>query len=463
MDIEIYDLEPDPREVSSLNANDDIYLTITIGNAQIGVSKVFQDGELIAKGNLSEKTYLGNSANLNENTLKIETDILDVNTSTNTCVFTTTITNQDNEVLYTKTDKGDAPENGIAVFLGNYLFGVLLLFMMLAVPSQFAYAQGDNEVTFDELETPSSPGFILLDDAPASIERPTTPQGFGASLLGFFQGTGGAIETAPYWLANHPNLTAEDFYKKHNLTILQHLSFSAATVRSDSSQYVSGGIRTRLYQKYSDDGLMALDAKKQEIESLMLNIDFVRAAQLQGTEDPEELKELKKIENQLEELDGLRGEYQELLLKPVFTLDVAGAVGAGSMSKSYKDMSLSRWAIWVSLNYRPKGNDFYFTVLGRYLNNQEFEGYSDNSTLVDIGTRLNYDVKKFSASLEYLHRLDLDNSIFDDFRIAAIGSYQINDNFYLTSTFGKNFTDIENIIAMAGINFGFSQKKVNAF
>jgi len=117
----------------------------------------------------------------------------------------------------------------------------------------------------------------------------------------------------------------------------------------------------------------------------------------------------------------------------------------------------------LSFNYRPKGDDFYITALTHYINNEKFEGYLIKADLFDVGARLNYDISNFCVSLEYLQRFNLTKNIGSDYRIAVVGSYAFSDNIYFTTTFGKNFTEVNNIISLAGINFGISQKKVKAF
>src|SRR5690606_17014474 len=126
-----------------------------------------------------------------------ETIVLDVNQFTNMCVITTSFLNQENKVLFTKIDKGESPEGGLAIFLGKYSLSILLCFLLSFGFGELKAQNSSDDISFKNLETPSSPGFILLDNTPSSIERPTTPQGFGVSVLGLFQGTGGAIEFAP--------------------------------------------------------------------------------------------------------------------------------------------------------------------------------------------------------------------------------------------------------------------------
>ncbi|MBK8982694.1 MAG: hypothetical protein IPM38_10340 [Ignavibacteria bacterium] len=443
MEIKKYKLKPVPRIVNVLNVKDNIYLSVVIGNGQIGGNKVTSDGKLLAKGNLSEPAFIGTVSELIEKEIEIETNVLDVNAFTNVCVITSTILNQENQVLFTKIDHGAASESGIANFTGKYIINILtFLFLLFVCITADGYAQNNSEeLTFQNLETPTSPGFILLDEAPASIERPTTPQGFGLSIIGFFQGTGGAMEFAPYWLTSHPKLTAE-IMTADNFPVLYNLSVSVTSVKADNNNYLTGGFRTRVYQSYGKSQSEKLRTIKKEIENEL-------------SESSEDL-EIEKIEQ-------LRKEYVGITEKPVFNIDIAGAVGGGSVTNSFDDLVFSRWAAWLSLNIRPGGDDFYFTVLSRYLYNKNFEEYTVKADLADVGTRLNYDIGQFCLSLEYLQRLDLTENNYNDNRIAVIGSYKFSDNLYITSTFGKNFSKVNNIIALAGINFGFSRSKVKAF
>lgn len=438
MEIKNYDLEPNPRTVNTESSSDEIYLSIKIGNGQIGGNKVTTNDELLAKGNLTEPTYIGNSSSLSDKEIEIETNVLDVNTFTNRCVITTTFLNQDNKELYSKIDKGEAPENGVASFKGKYIinFVVVVFVFFSSFFNQQLYAQTSaDDLEFSNLETPTSPGLILFDETPSSIEKPTTPQGLGLSLLGLGQ-NGGALEFAPYWLKDHPNLTAKQMYT-NKTPILSHFGVSIATMNTDTLSFISGGVRTRIFQSYGKN-VTKLDGLNTQIENALSDGDF-------------------------EKVDSLRKEYVGITEKPVFNIDLAAAIGANSLTNSYDDLELNRWAVWMSFNFRPKGDDFYFTVLSRYINNENFEGTNVKADLVDLGTRLNYDISKFTVSLEYVHRMNFTSDIFDDYRLAAIGSYKLTDNVFITSTFGKNFSDVNNIIALAGLNFGFSQKKVKAY
>jgi hypothetical protein len=441
METKEYDLKPIPRKFDTKGNQDEIYLSIKIGNGQIGGNQVLLDGKVIAKGNLTEPTYIGGVELLKDKVISVETNVLDVNGFTNRCVITTSFVNQDNEELYSKIDKGDAPENGVASFKGKYLVKyALALLMLFSFFNQNLLAQNNSEnIEFSNLETPTSPGLVLFDETPSSIEKPTTPQGLGLNLLGLAK-NGGALEFAPFWLKDHPNLKAEDMYKT-KMPILSHFGVSVATISSDTLTFISGGIRTRLFQSYGK--------KVEKLDSLKTDIENLLSSDL--------------IEENLKKIDSLRQKYVNITEKPVFNIDLAAAIGASTETNSYSELELSRWAIWTTFNFRPKGDDFYFTALARYINNEDFEGTNIKADLVDLGTRFNYDISKFTVSLEYIQRLNTTTEVYDDYRIAVIGSYKLSDNVFVTSTFGKNFDDVNNIIALAGLNFGFSKKKVKAF
>lgn len=441
MEINKIDLQPAPREIKVSSPDSHIYVKITIGNGQIGASKIKDGDTYLAKGDLSELTSIGKASDLKGKTLNFRTNVLDVNQSTDKGIIATEISDEKHSVLYSKTDETTIPSDGIASFVGTYMVRITaLLLVLLLNTADFASAQ--NDLDFQSMQTPASPGFILLDQTPSAIERPTTPQGFGASVLGLFSGSGGAMEVAPYWLMNHINLSAEDMYKKHG-EVIQNFAISGAHVLADSVGYVSFGARTRLFRIYGKKQTKKLDSMRLDLIDQLADIDE---------------------SSSLDAIDASRQEYASLILKPIFTIDIAGAIAGSSPTNSYSDLQSSRWAVWASLNWRPKGNDFYVTALGRYIGNNRFAGYSDNSNLIDIGTRANYDIGKFSASLEYLQRLDLETTGKSaDNRLAAIGSYQLSDKFYLTATFGKDFSGVNNMIAMAGVNFGFSKSKIKAF
>jgi len=437
MEVKEYKLTPNPRIINA-EADDDIYIQIVIGNRQIGGNHISSNGSEIIRGDLSQKAFLGKANELANQDLDIITNVLDVNPATNNCVITTTFSDQKDKALFSKVDRGEAPSNGIAQFIGLYKVNIIALILILFFNSINLYAQ--EKVDFTDLKTPTSPGFILLDETPASVENSTTPEGLAVSLLNL-QDENSAIEFAPFWLKDHNSLTA-DSLNKIRIPFWENLSISLATVNTDTVDNLAIGIRSRLFQNFSKDQTDSLKTIKKRIN--------------------DELSKGKDLD--LNRLEELREQYVNVALKPQISIDFAAAISSSTNTNSYNDLEPSRWAAWASFSWRPKADDFYLTALTRYIRNDEFKDYDPNTDLFDIGVRFNYDIKTaYTASLEYVHRLNLTDNVYHDYRLAAIGSYKLNDNIYLTTTLGKNFTEVDNVIALAGLSFGISKTKLKAY
>ncbi|ESU20297.1 hypothetical protein FEDK69T_28100 [Flavobacterium enshiense DK69] len=124
------------------------------------------------------------------------------------------------------------------------------------------------QVKIDDLKTPDSPGFQILDISPTSIEKPINPQALGLTLLSQTNnGTGlpsnFAMEVSPYWyfkdskasIHKYLNIRTDNKPTATMSGILQKLSISMASVYSDTisgslqakTNYLSFGIRTNLF------------------------------------------------------------------------------------------------------------------------------------------------------------------------------------------------------------------------
>ncbi len=451
MKTKTYNLKPSPRNIKA-EQNDKLFLTVRIGNQQVGGTAIFKDGVLLLKGDLSDKTYIGNANDLYNQSLEIATAVLDMNKSTNMCVISTAITNQKNQLLFSYNDSGEAPENGIATFIGLYKIVplILLIFNLFFISTSSAQESKNSAeesiVEFDKLKTPSSPGFALLDATPESIARPTTPEGLAVNFITLAQGNGGAIEFAPFWLYQHPKMSIESMYNT-KIPFFSTMSVSAATVKKGEITYLTGGLRTRIFQSFGKTNRETMDKVATKLKD---ELGSYAEAVLKGNEKAQDsIIELIAVERQ---------KFVEAYEDPGFTIDLAAAVGGSSEVSSYDDIKYDRWATWLSFNFKIN-KKLNGTILARYITNEEIESATAKMDVGDAGARFNYDInEKFSISAEYVQRFVFNTD--DTYnRIAAIGSWKISDNFYATGTFGKNFEDIDNIIAVAGINFGFSEKK----
>lgn len=117
---------PTELKVSSQNSQnqvvsvptDDEFLSITIGNAQIGGSFVEdQDGNLIVKG-IVTNFNLGKGSTLIGKKIKIFTNVLDVNDMSDDIIVTHRFTNERKSFRYQET----APENGVVSIEVEYTF-----------------------------------------------------------------------------------------------------------------------------------------------------------------------------------------------------------------------------------------------------------------------------------------------------------------------------------------------------
>lgn len=88
-----------------INPEADVYLTITIGNAQIGGTVVKYEDNILAKGKI-KNLNLGRGSALSGRTILSYTNVLDVNEQTNGVVITYYFHNCEPDVM-TLSDKVD--------------------------------------------------------------------------------------------------------------------------------------------------------------------------------------------------------------------------------------------------------------------------------------------------------------------------------------------------------------------
>lgn len=170
MHINEFGLEPNPRPVVFKQEQDDLFVSIEIGNGQIGGSKITEGDKILAKGNLKEPVFIGKAVDLNNKEIAIETNVLDVNLFTNVCVIKTTIRNQENKLVFSKIDKGDAPENGVACFKGKYYFSIVVSFLMFLGVFKSNLPQATQDLSFKNTETTSSSVLVVKKSAAQVIE-----------------------------------------------------------------------------------------------------------------------------------------------------------------------------------------------------------------------------------------------------------------------------------------------------
>jgi hypothetical protein len=146
-------------------------------------------------------------------------------------------------------------------------------FLLILALLSFGFLQAQT-VKIENLKTPDSPGFQILDVSPSSIEKPLNPKALGATLLSLANDKNAipknfALEFSLYWYFKdrnasvHKYLNIEDEKGRANnfSGILNKLSVSIASVYSDTTSgsllaktnYLSFGLRTNLFTYRSRD------------------------------------------------------------------------------------------------------------------------------------------------------------------------------------------------------------------
>lgn len=323
-----------------------------------------------------------------------------------------------------------------------------MLFIVFTTTSFCQSGSKIDDLKLTDLATPTSPGFILADKAPASINKPTNPKALAINLLNLWEG--GGIEVTPYWLTPKPRLTFDNYLDK-KMPILQTLNFSVSSFKTDTSSNVSAGFKVHLFRLFSKKAKVPIRDKVAEIIDLLAN-------------DPDQLDTvaIKKKNSELREL------FDVNKAKGIFIAEIAGAIIGTSSSNTYKNLSSSKSGVWANIRWSPyfKSNtddnapSFSLIGLARYswASNASAKIGSDSS-FFDYGLSLNFQKSRFDLSLEYVNRRDI--SIKKNYdRFAFIANYMVNENIYIVSSFGKNFDNVEDIIALFGVKFAISREKL---
>lgn len=313
---------------------------------------------------------------------------------------------------------------------------IFILILLCFLIGKQANAQG--EVKLSDIKTPVSPGFVIADVTPSSIEKPSTPKGVVASLLSIKNG--GSLEVSPYWIIKSKSRESllYDTFIKRKFFFAKTLSFSISTFKSDTGSYLSVGARFRPISIFSNGQIAQITAKQGEIVA--------------------ELSQLPANIN-LQKLERLTQELDDLDKQPLLSAEIAGALLGYSTNKSYEGLKTSRMGFWANICFIPPKTNLEVILLARYLKNRETANFTKEANLFDFGTSIGFEKDKFSFHTEFVYRKD--NFLQKDYhRIAAVLNYKLNDQIYFVGSIGKNFTNVNNIIALLGINFGLSKDQL---
>jgi hypothetical protein len=301
---------------------------------------------------------------------------------------------------------------------------------ILGICCLVAFNSVAQEISLSQLSMPSSPGWVLADKAPGSIEKPTTPRAFGVSLLNLLQGS--AVEVTPFWLTSKPDLEYSDWIRKKSLFI-ETLNLSAATFKTDTNSHLSVGLRTQVIRIYSREQIKRLQEQEDKIIDLLVTRDN------SGNLD---LAAIAKAHDQLEKIQN-RG---------MFSVELAGAYLGNSSTFTFKDLQSSKAGVWSNIRWSPVKSQLDFVALARYAWSVNT---STDSTFLDYGLSLNYETVKFNIAIEYVNRRNI-TAHSNDNRIALLANYQINKNLAIVASMGKNFDTEHTIFTLFGLNISLA-------
>ena len=304
----------------------------------------------------------------------------------------------------------------------------LLIIALLALPALKAQVVIP---TLDELNLPSSPAFVLLDESPANIEKPTNPKAVAISLINVWEGSG-AIEFSPYWLFDHPAYTFQNDIANTN-PFWQTFALSAATSKSVDTTNVSVGFRVQLFRQYTDT------AELTRIEGLI-------AAELAVAKPADiNMDEVNKLVKLLSEARG----------KIKWNVELAGAYSGNTTEQT--GLAGNKLGAWLNIRHTPKDFPLDIVVLGRY-SKQFGNKFPDESSFIDAGGSISRQGKGFDLQLEYVYRWDtILHKNYD--RLALVAQYQVMKGVVAVASVGKNFDDVNNVFTAFGIKFGLSTQK----
>jgi len=345
---------------------------------------------------------------------------------------------------------------------------LITCFLFMTSMSLFAQA---TEIPITDLKTPPSPAFVLMGIAPSAVERPTTPRALGTSLLSVLSDGQGsslpknfALEVAPYWLQYHPTLTYDQYTKADFMqSIKQTLSISVATKQqtavagSATPADTVGGIGIRAAWLLGNPSQLENDLKQRIVDFATNQAIANASAIITGNQ------ELIKL------IDAFRSaRYQGRWFVEGAAASTALFAGNDSSHSTHQ-----KSGFWVTSSYRfartsldstKTGADAIvvqpnidFIAVVRSINDHTVKS---NRNPLDLGGRLIWESGDLALSAEHVERRRTSKNTR---RTVAMGEFKINDNLYLTATFGKNFKD-ENaggdLIGIFGIHFSVGKTPV---
>lgn len=194
---------------------------------------------------------------------------------------------------------------------------LLFIFCFLFLKS---FSQISNTVKLENLDLPTTPAVVLLDQNVTSIENPKTIKEFGLSVINSFKDNAlpqnYAVEFNPYWIFKR-NTDIYQYFKDERYSGFTHnQAISFAFIKIDTVQNVSIGYRTNLFRVMSrkyDENLVSL-TDKIWILNLLNKAEYERLIQLAEDEKEPIIRNITDMEN-ASSFKEFSTAYRNILLK----------------------------------------------------------------------------------------------------------------------------------------------------
>lgn len=372
----------------------------------------------------------------------------------------------------------------------KYIFIFLLSGISLILQAQ------NNTLKLQDLAVPSSPASILVDAAPSVIQTPSTPKSFVLGITESFHQSNGSFpqeysaEFAPYWWIRPDSKSIFDLAgikasqnpmalpKENPFSGLKFTTASIGLFSKDMipdsldemQKIISLGLRTTLFKIHRKAYAGEIQQKVSEWHS---------AAQQEMDNNMELFTEISKHPDKAQQLKNnfipsgtgeiLSSINALLSQKPLFTMDLAGAIAAYGVGDT--TWKTGKYGIWTTMSsylpLKPENSKLQLNYLSlnlsvRYLS--DFYHHTNGGPLgqadaMDIGGKIALEADKFTFGFESVCRM-LGNSDDLQYRTVGLFNVKVKDNLYINGAFGKNFDLPNKLIALFGINWGFGKESV---
>jgi hypothetical protein len=366
---------------------------------------------------------------------------------------------------------------------------ILLATLTVAAYPDLAAAQTPPAVPgFNSARTPTSPAFTLMGLEPSSVERPANPSDFSLGLLTKTDNVATvpkdfAVETSPYWLFRHPNLTWDDDVDRNVWQSLARTSSfgvgtgevgtSAAPVRAlafgGRASVLSGRLsdETQAQLKRLEELLTAEATLGLQMMAEQLNVlnQMLVSKQITAEEHTKLASALQIATIQSKQYkDSAERKATETLMEKFatvregFILEVAGAAGWRFPRADWSQGDFDRWGLWATPSYVGKST----SVVGvfRYLSKDATAGTTEG--VFDVGVRGVQFRDKYALSVEYMRRSFRASNLEDGHRLVGIAEYAVTDTAWLVVSFGRDHNTKRDgsLIAQLGLSFNFKDDRV---